>query len=247
MKPMSFSTVLAAFTITSFASSGCGSTIKADTTGFAVVELYTSEGCSSCPPADALVAKLLNTYKENVYVLGFHVDYWNYIGWKDNFSNAAYSLRQQQYKNVFQLNSVYTPQVVVNGTAQFVGSNEGRLRGAIEQNLKQPAAAIIHLTARNDGNNINVTYKINTSPVELNIALVQAHAETTVQRGENAGKFLQHTNVVRDFKTVDLKNSQSNINFILPNDLHANDCKVIAFLQDVNSLKIIGAAQVRIE
>src|SRR3954452_12119017 len=93
------------FVLASFASVNCSDKMK-DTTlnGFAVVELFTSEGCSSCPPADAAVAKLLNDYKENVYVLGFHVDYWNYLGWKDNFSNAAYSARQQQYGHTFQLN-----------------------------------------------------------------------------------------------------------------------------------------------
>lgn len=247
MKTISFGTILIIFFTTSFASSGCSSTMKNDTTGVAVVELYTSESCSSCPPADAILARLLNTYKENVYVLGFHVDYWNYTGWKDNFSNAAYSARQQQYKNEFQLNSVYTPQVVVNGAVQFVGSNEAKLRSSIEQNLKQPAASTIDLTAHSDGKNINVAYKTNATAAELNIALVQLHAETKVQRGENAGKFLQHVNVVRDFKTVDLKNSQGSVHFILPKDLQANDCGVIAFLQDADSLKINGAAQTRIE
>ena len=117
MKTISFGVALLLFfVIASFASANCSDKMK-DTTvnGFAVVELFTSEGCSSCPPADAAVAKLLHDYKENVYVLGFHVDYWNYLGWKDNFSCAAYSARQQQYGRTFQLNSVYTPQVIVNG------------------------------------------------------------------------------------------------------------------------------------
>src|SRR5580765_6254972 len=77
--------------------------------GFAVVELFTSEGCSSCPPADEAVAKILKEYKGNVYVLGYHVDYWNNYGWKDVFSSADYSSRQKNYAKTFQLHSIYTP------------------------------------------------------------------------------------------------------------------------------------------
>src|SRR5450755_1400863 len=83
------------------------------TEGFAVVELFTSEGCSSCPPADEAVGRL-SGLKKNVYLLSFHVDYWNYLGWKDLYSNPDYSSRQQEYGNIFHLNSIYTPQIVVN-------------------------------------------------------------------------------------------------------------------------------------
>ena len=84
-------------------------------TGFAVVELFSSEGCSSCPPADELTIKLSKEYKRNVYFLGYHVDYWDHIGWKDKFSKADYTERQRQYAAKFNLNSIYTPQVIVNG------------------------------------------------------------------------------------------------------------------------------------
>src|SRR5580692_11082645 len=102
-----------------------------DREGFVLVELFTSEGCSSCPPADEAVGRLKG-WKKNVYVLSFHVDYWNYLGWKDVFSNAAYSTRQQNYGDLFHLNSIYTPQIVVNGKAQFIGSDETALRSTIE-------------------------------------------------------------------------------------------------------------------
>src|SRR5258705_10125837 len=103
--------------------------------GFALVELFTSEGCSSCPPADEAVGRL-NGWKKNVYILSFHVDYWNYLGWKDLFSSSAYSNRQQNYGNLFHLSSIYTPQIVVNGSVQFVGNDEARLRSTIENDLK---------------------------------------------------------------------------------------------------------------
>src|ERR1700730_2635559 len=104
--------------------------------GFAMVELFTSEGCSSCPPADEAVGRL-NGWKNNVYVLSFHVDYWNYLGWKDIFSDPSYSKRQQDYGSVFHLSSIYTPQIIINGKVQFAGSDESRLRKEIEESLKQ--------------------------------------------------------------------------------------------------------------
>ena len=104
--------------------------------GFAVVELFTSEGCSSCPVADELAIALSKEYTKDVYFLGYHVDYWNYIGWKDRFSKADYTERQRQYAAVFRLNSIYTPQVVINGKKELVGSDHTRLRKAITEELK---------------------------------------------------------------------------------------------------------------
>src|ERR1700730_14813133 len=114
--------------------------------GFAVVELFTSEGCSSCPPADELVARI---QKENndqpVYILAFHVDYWNNLGWKDSFSSSAFSKRQNQYADWLNLRSVYTPQVILNGRKEFVGSDEGLLRNAIKAGLQKVSPAQVTL------------------------------------------------------------------------------------------------------
>ncbi|MBL4674763.1 MAG: DUF1223 domain-containing protein, partial [Mucilaginibacter sp.] len=114
--------------------------------GFAVVELFTSEGCSSCPPADAVVEKIEKEMNgQPVYILAYHVDYWNRLGWKDVFSSADYSKRQNTYANWLNLSSVYTPQIVVNGKTEFVGSQEGTLRNAINTGLKQPAQTDLSL------------------------------------------------------------------------------------------------------
>jgi hypothetical protein len=102
--------------------------------GAVLIELFTSEGCSSCPPADRLLEKLAAENNDKVYVLSFHVDYWNYIGWKDPFSQARFSQRQRNYARQFSLESIYTPQMVVNGVAEFVGSDEQKLRAAIAKN-----------------------------------------------------------------------------------------------------------------
>ena len=116
--------------------------------GFAVVELFTSEGCSSCPPADALVARVQKeSTNKPVYILAFHVDYWNRLGWKDVYSSAEYSARQNQYANWLNLSSeVYTPQAIVNGHTEFVGSEEGTLRKAIQAGLQKSASTPLTLS-----------------------------------------------------------------------------------------------------
>src|SRR5438128_7545114 len=114
MKMLTF-LIAIAFISTSFScadSSAKNNTANNDK-GFAVVELFTSEGCSSCPPADDAVAKLLKEHGNNVYVLGYHVDYWDNLGWKDSFSNAAYTQLQREYAKTFKLSSVYTPQLII--------------------------------------------------------------------------------------------------------------------------------------
>src|ERR1700685_382630 len=114
--------------------------------GFVLIELFTSEGCSSCPPADALVARIQEENNNKpVYILSFHVDYWNHLGWKDPFSSAAFSDRQKNYANRLNLQSVYTPQVVVNGQTEFVGSDEDRMKNAIENSLQKKSAVLLSL------------------------------------------------------------------------------------------------------
>src|SRR5258706_5818556 len=119
--------------------------------GLAVVELFTSEGCSSCTPADEAMIKLAKEFPEHVYFLAYHVDYWDYIGWKDQFSNADYTKRQDKYAEVFKLNSIYTPQVVINGEKELVGSRESQIRTDIQQELKKEGASVIGLVVKKTG------------------------------------------------------------------------------------------------
>lgn len=213
--------------------------------GFAVVELFTSEGCSSCPPADNAVAKLLKEYNGNVYVLGFHVDYWDNLGWKDAFSNADYTKRQRNYAKAFKLGSVYTPQVIVNGEEQFVGSDENKLHASINKYLKESSKQNLSVSAKASNGTINVSYQTNAIN-NLNIALVQLSAETKVQRGENHGATLHHVNIVRELQTISLKNNTGNVSINLPADLSIKDCQIIAFIQDAN-MKITVAAKTGIQ
>jgi hypothetical protein len=222
--------------------------------GFAVVELFTSEGCSSCPPADEAVAKIVRNYPDNVFVLCFHVDYWNSLGWKDIFSSADYTARQRGYAQIFRLNSIYTPQVIVNGLTQFVGSDESRLKTTIgsELNGAKNSEIILHAVSKG-GKQIAVSWQIPTAgqtsgKSSLCVALVQLAASSQVLRGENGGKKLHHVNVVRDFKTIRPGPKPDGIvNLTIPDGLTAGDCKVIAFLQDNNSLGISAAAAASVQ
>jgi hypothetical protein len=211
--------------------------------GFALIELFTSEGCSSCPAADEAVARVSKDYKNNVYVLGFHVDYWNQLGWKDIFSNSDFTKRQQQYASAFNLNSIYTPQIVVNGKEEFVGSDETKLRNTIQQELNASATSTILLDVKNNNDkSVAVSFKINNADNNIiNIALVQLQALSSVKRVENQGRQLHHINIVRDFKTS-LINS-GNINLLIPPGMPAKDFKIIAFAQNKNDFKITAAAE----
>lgn len=209
--------------------------------GFAVVELFTSEGCSSCPSADETVARLLSKNIDNVYILAYHVDYWNRLGWKDPFSNAAYSQRQNQYAAKFDLNSVYTPQVIVNGASEFIGSDEDKLTNTVENNLGKQSAQNISISTTRSNNIVTINYDIDGSEAELlNIALVQPEATTSVKRGENGGRTLHHVNIVRALKTIDA-NGKGSVTMEVPNELTGVTLQLIAYTQSKKSFEILGA------
>jgi hypothetical protein len=212
--------------------------------GFALVELFTSEGCSSCPPADELLSDLKTTMTgKNVFLLAFHVDYWNYLGWKDRFSDSAFSKRQNRYAEVLHAD-VYTPQMIVNGKAVFIGSKRSQAEDAIANELKNSAMAKIQFqnSYEKDAERVKVQFSIqgDVKDEELNIALVQKEAVSDVSRGENSGKKLHHVNVVRSFISVNASETGSaEISF--PSELKNQTLTIICFVQNKNSLAITGA------
>ncbi len=215
--------------------------------GFAVVELFTSEGCSSCPPADEAVIAVAKEYPKNVYILGFHVDYWDALGWKDAFSNSGYTQRQREYAATFNLNSIYTPEIVVNGKTEFVGSDRDQLHKAIDQALQSDNTSKIELNASSDAQTVHINYKTSADHDHmLNVAVVQLQTQTAVKRGENAGRQLHHINIVRDFKSISQPGEQGSISLHLPTGLTAKDCAVIAYTQDKKNLHITGATKTEI-
>lgn len=216
--------------------------------GFALVELFTSEGCSSCPAADKAVEELAKQYPSSVYVLAFHVDYWNRLGWTDEFSKPEYTARQSGYAGKFNLDGTYTPQVVINGLHEFVGSDKAKLQQvSATEAAKEPIGKIELAAELKDVRTIVVQYKTTeTSDEQLHLALVQNEATTDVKRGENGGRKLHHINIVRDYKTV--TPAAGRVQLTLPADVPANNTKIIAYLQNkagavtaVKSISVTGA------
>jgi hypothetical protein len=220
---------------------------NADGKGFAVIELFTSEGCLSCPPADELVARIQKENKDKqVYILAYHVDYWNRLGWKDVFSSTDYSKRQNEYAGWLRLQSVYTPQIVVNGKKEFVGSEEGTLRNAITAGLRTDPSATLTLHAQKEHNQVMVQYQANGADKNsgLLLALVQKAAQTKVQRGENGGHTLSHVQIVRKIQSQSLnEGGNGNASIALPEGFNTQGWEVIGFVQNKTNGAILAAAR----
>ncbi|TWR24186.1 DUF1223 domain-containing protein [Mucilaginibacter achroorhodeus] len=214
--------------------------------GFAVVELFTSEGCSSCPPADAVVAKIEKEMNgQPVYILAYHVDYWNRLGWKDVFSSADYSKRQNTYANWLNLSSVYTPQIVVNGKTEFVASQEGTLRKAINTGLKQPAQTDLSLdNFKVNNGSATLNYHTEAAPGQvLVLALVKKLATIAVKAGENSGRTLSHVQIVTNIQNIRVNASSGEATLKLPPDFGAKQFELIAFVQDSKTGSINAATK----
>ena len=225
----------------SFSTRSLDKRIAKEQDGFALVELFTSEGCSSCPPADALLEEVQKKYSDkNVLVLSYHVDYWDKLGWKDIFSSALFTERQEYYSNIFRLNNIYTPQAVVNGKKEFLGSNKSKLISSIDEQLDEKPAASIKLNAlQNTEGKINVQYSTEGADAKKEqaiLVLIQKMATNEIKKGENKGKTLCHINIVRNIFSLPLK--EKTTSFILPTGLQKEDVFVAGFIQDKRSGKI---------
>lgn len=174
-----------------------------------LVELFTSEGCSDCPPADALLGELDRKQfvpGAEAIVLSEHVTYWNHLGWRDPFSLDVATQRQEEYVRRFGLDSAYTPQIVVDGTSQFVGSDRRALVSALTKAVAKPKIHLAIESARWDAGSVHFTLraeKLNRAKLIVALASDATHSE--VARGENAGRTLHHTAVVRTFKELDAR------------------------------------------
>lgn len=218
-----------------------------------VAELFTSEGCSSCPPADLLLQKFdaQPIPGAQLIVLSEHVDYWNHIGWTDPYSSSAYSERQSAYGKRFQLDSVYTPQLVVDGTNEVVGSDSSKARKAF--NLAATGERVpVRISAPILESNV-VKAHLETGPLparsaKADVVFVVAlnHVESQVAGGENSGHRLTHVAVVRSLTKVgSIDAGQSfaqDISVKIEKGTDPAQLRVIAFLQEQGQGKILGAA-----
>lgn len=214
--------------------------------GFAVLELFTSEGCSSCPPADDLMGKIQREYKDTeVYILSYHVDYWDKQGWKDIFSNPDYTKRQYEYAKWLN-SSVYTPQLVINGNTEHIASQEAIVRNAMKKALSRPAVADLSLKLIQSNNKLTINHTASgiSKNNRLLLAIVQKAAQSKVKRGENADRVLSHFQIVRHLHSIVLTgDGKGTAAMNLPKGLNAKDFEVIGFIQDMNTGAILGAAK----
>ena len=208
-----------------------------DDKGFAVLELFTSEGCSSCPPADELMGRIGEEYKnETVYILSYHVDYWNRLGWKDRFSSAEHSQRQQMYSHILG-SQVYTPQLVINGKTEFVGSDETAINKTLQKALFSSQNTHIDLSAKVTQNEIKVQYDASATDPK-NVLWVN------LRKGENEGRHLQHWQIVHKQNQIALhQQSKGTTSFKVPEQFSSDKWEIIAFIQNPKTGEILGTAK----
>jgi hypothetical protein len=215
-----------------------------------VVELFTSEGCSSCPPADALLVKLSQMEGPGlpqVIVLGEHVDYWNGIGWKDRFSSREFTERQQDYAQHFGLSSPYTPQMVIDGQKQLVGNNASEVGHDIDAAAKVEKAAKITV-ARVNGSAYQVSVQSGAGNGKVFLAVTEDALSTDVKGGENGGRTLHHAGVVRELRSIgSLSNGQfeKKVDVPIQREWNPANLKLVVFLQQGESGPIVGATSLR--
>ncbi|MGC2519651.1 MAG: DUF1223 domain-containing protein [Burkholderiales bacterium] len=219
----------------------------------ALVELYTSEGCSSCPPADQQLSRLRQALDPaaEVVPLALHVGYWDYIGWKDRYAQAAFAERQSWLVRANQRKTVYTPQFFVSGTEHR--SWQGALRDEVRQQNARPAAAAIHVQASIAPNgalalDAEATAQAGTDPAALYLALAESGLVSKVARGENSGATLAHDHVVREWiGPVRLSGGAARVqrDITLPAAWSRARLEVIAFVQDERTGSVLQAVSAR--
>jgi hypothetical protein len=220
-----------------------------------LVELFTSEGCSSCPPVDALLSNLGRTqpvHGADIIVLEEHVDYWDRLGWKDPFSSAAVTARQNEYGEVFGGNQVYTPQMIVDGRMEFVGSSDAAALQAIRAASQAPKPTIQLSWEKDDTlaihiEPLNIAVKRDGQQIFLVVAENMLHSD--VKRGENAGRALEHNGVVRQLLPlwkVDAAPAgfSSSIAIHSSREWNRANLRAVVFVQEPRSRHVLAAAAI---
>ncbi|MGA8222838.1 MAG: DUF1223 domain-containing protein [Candidatus Acidiferrales bacterium] len=225
-----------------------------------LIELFTSEGCSDCPPADALLEKLDRTQPVNgatLIVLSEHVDYWDDIGWKDPFSSHEYSQRQDAYAVRFGLSSVYTPQMVVDGHFELVGSDESRAIRAIENASKEAKIPVSVSSVHLEGGDIvslhvhagQLPSSVAAKSAEILIATADESDESHVKHGENAGRTLKHIAVLRSLTRVGTVDRSGEFNHDVKINItrgNAGNLRLVAIVQDAPVGKVLGVGSAQL-
>jgi hypothetical protein len=212
------------------------------------VELFTSEGCSDCPPADTFLRTLDSTQPvpgAQLIVIEEHVDYWDDGGWRDPFSSHAFTVRQSDYVNRMRLASAYTPQMVVDGTYQFVGSDRRSAAKAFESERSNPKVEVRITSAKLENDRTILHVDTDAVPVkaEVLVAIAADRADTQVLKGENGGRHLEHVAIVKSLEKVGKaeKGEAFSKDVSISAKALAQMSRVIVFVQEPNQGKILGA------
>jgi hypothetical protein len=222
-----------------------------------LIELFTSEGCDTCPPADKYLQRLLQEQPISgveIIAMAEHVDYWNRLGWTDPFSSALFSQRQKYYASFFKHDSVYTPQMIVNGTRELRGKDGVR---PIEEAAKDPLGNIKVSAKASTENTVSVILKITKLPAgssgdraTVTVAITEDDLASNVLRGENSGRKLNHMAVVRSFKNIGEASGDGTTltaDLTLEKDWKRDDLSVVAFVQQAQSRRILAAVRIRLK
>ena len=218
-----------------------------------IVELFTSEGCSSCPPADALLSQYVHSSPVpgvQVIALGEHVDYWNHGGWADPFSSAAFSQRQSDYSTAFHLDSIYTPQMIVDGKAQFVGSDGDGAEAAIRRAARVPKAQVSVEKTGPGQLAVHVGHlpaSALSDPAEVYLAVTEDNLSSSVGGGENAGRHLFHSAVVRELVplgTISGSTFAASPAVAIKSGWRRGHLHAVVFAQEKASRRIVGASEI---
>ncbi len=213
--------------------------------GLVVLELFTSQGCSSCPPADAFLHDVQNLYPDNVLALSYHVDYWNYIGWEDPFSSSDYTQKQRNYNTKFRSRSNYTPQLVINGKEHLVGSHKTKIINKIDSYKNLEQINPISFQGKRVDDKFVFSYEVegNLKDKELRLVTVLNERITQVKRGENRNRSLKNANIVVGEKTIPLKVDNGEGAVLIPDMVTSKDKVSVFLLVQDHNLDITGGAK----
>ena len=208
--------------------------------GPVVVELYTSQGCSSCPPADKLFGEIAD--RDDIIALALHVDYWDYIGWKDSFANPAFTQRQRAYARAAGTRTIYTPQIVVEGQDHVIGTKPMKLADRINAHtrIEDP----IEVVLSRSGGTLRIQAEAQgrtTTSLVVQVVTYVPEATVDIRRGENAGRKLTYNNIVRDWMDVGRWDGSGvyQADVRIPANLPA-----AVLVQESNAGRILGAAKI---
>ena len=218
-----------------------------------LVELFTSEGCSSCPPADTLLAKLDELQPVagvTLISLEEHVDYWDHQGWRDPFSSADFTARQQRYAGLLHIESPYTPQMVIDGRMEFVGNDSRRALQELAGAARSPKTPVHVMVKDKSADRILLAVNVEATKAsgDVLLAITETRLASDVARGENAGRNLKHSAVVRKLSTIGkLKSGQAfSVEPLvkLAKQWNPDNLRAVVFFQESGSGKVLGAAEV---